>query len=101
MGGDLVKCVVRLALLVGLTLVATPMPNTHAMKWNLRPDAYGCRLKKNGNVDCPGLRGTFDFNAIEVPKKPRVCKWKKDKRSGIYKCRYSICLPEQWWCREG
>jgi hypothetical protein len=40
------KCVVRLALLVGLTLVATPMPAAHAMKWIDRADAYGCRFTK-------------------------------------------------------
>jgi hypothetical protein len=94
------SCVVRLALLIGFTLVATPMPDTHAMNWIDRPDAYGCRLNKNGKVDCPGIRGTFDFNLMDVPKKPRVCKWEKSKRTGTYKCRSSTCLPEQWWCHE-
>jgi hypothetical protein len=95
-----VNCVVKLVLLVGLIFVATPMPDAHALKWDERPDAYGCRFKKNGKVDCPELRGTFDFNFIEVPKKARACKWKRSKRGGPYKCHYSKCLPEQWWCRE-
>jgi hypothetical protein len=101
---DLVSSfVVRLALLTGLTFVAAPIPVTHAMKWDERPDAYGCRLQKNGKVDCPAIKGTFDFSSVFEPKKslkPRVCKWKQSKPGGTYKCHYSKCPPEQWWCVE-
>jgi hypothetical protein len=92
---------VSLAFLVGfLTIVTTPMSNVYAMKWGEDNDLYGCRSTKSGKVKCPEARGTFDFNFIEVPNKPRACRWKRSKSGGSYQCHYSKCMPEQWWCSE-